>query len=344
MVYNTGSVVAFEQFNNGFFYVQRQVLWAVIGFVLLGFILVTDLQWLKHFAPILLGIAVVLLFAVLIPGVAPVVNGARGWINIPIVNTSFQVSEFAKLAIVIYLAYLVASSKQKKLEFPYRQFGIVLGLVVGLVALEPDLGNAMLIALSGLSVFVVAGADWKVIFSLVGLGGVSSLLFAFTAGYRSSRILDFIKVYTDPDNVSYHLHQIFIALGSGGILGVGLGQSRQKYRYIPEVTTDSIFAILGEELGFVGVVILILALMFIIWRGFSIAAKTEDEFLRLVALGLTANIAVQTIVNIGGLIGVMPFTGVPLPFISYGGTSLVFLLISIGVIVRIGTVNKTRQI
>ncbi len=342
MVYNTGSVVAYEQFNNGFFYVQRQVLWAIIGFIVLGVILVIDIKRIEQVAPLLLGAAVILLFAVLIPGVAPVVNGSRGWINVPIVNTSFQVSEFAKLAIVIYLAYLVANSKQKKLEFPYKQFGIVLGLLVGLVALEPDLGTAILIAFSGLAVFTVAGADWRIVAGLIGGGGVLGTLFAFTAGYRSSRILDFIKVYTDPDNISYHLHQIFIALGSGGLLGVGLGQSRQKYRYIPEVTTDSIFAVLGEELGFIGVVVLILVLMFIIWRGFSIAANSKDEFQRLVALGLTTNIAIQTLVNIGGLVGAMPFTGVPLPFISYGGTSLVFLLASVGIIVRIATTNKLR--
>ena len=204
-----------------------------------------------------------------------------------------------------------------------------------LTAIEPDLGNAILIAGGAFIIYFTAGANLILTSLIILLGGTAATIFAFISDYRRERITSFISSIINNSPTTYHLTQIFIALGSGGLLGVGLGNSRQKYQYIPEVTTDSIFAVIGEEMGLIGSLIVILGLFFIIWRGYKIASNCQDTFGRLLVIGLTSNIALQTIVNLGGMVGLIPLTGVPLPFISYGGSSLTLLLISIGIIINV---------
>ncbi|MCA9392126.1 putative lipid II flippase FtsW [candidate division WWE3 bacterium] len=347
MVYNTGLVVAFEQFGDKYWFFKNQSLWAVLGII--GGFIVSNLNhevW-KRLGVWLFVISVIMLLLVLIPGFSPQVYGAKQRLVIPGVpfldRLSIQPSELVKLSLIIYLSALFVKEKAEKKAFPYMQFLVVLGVVAGLTAVEPDLGNAILITSSALVVFFAAGANVFVFMGILAVGLVSALLYALSSEYRRQRILTFLNPLSGTSSVSYHITQIFIALGSGGFLGLGLGNSRQKYQYIPEVTTDSIFAIIGEELGFVGAVLVIAALVFIIWRGFKIASECKDEFGRLLALGVTANIGFQAIVNLGGMVGIMPFTGVPLPFISYGGTSLTLLLISVGILLSISRSNNLNK-
>ncbi len=337
MVYNTSVIVAFEQFGDKFWFLKNQGVWASIG-IATGFIVSNiDYHALKKIAFPALVVTIVLLMFVFLPGFSQEVYGATQRLYIPgipfIGSISVQPSEIAKLTLVIYLAALFEA--KQKIKSPNRIFFGVSGAILLLTALEPDLGNAILIASTALIVYFASGAPLLTLFMVGGIGAFSALLYAFSSDYRRERIFTFLNPLIDPQGVSYQISQIFIALGSGGLLGLGLGASRQKYQYIPEVTTDSIFAVIGEELGFVGAILIIAALCFIVWRGISIAQKAPDEFGRLLAIGITATIASQAIVNLGGMAGLIPLTGVPLPFISYGGTSLTLLLISVGILLNI---------
>lgn len=343
MVYNTSVIVAFEQFGDKFWFLKNQGLWAIVG-IAAGFV-VSNIDyhyWKKVAFPAIVG-TIVLLVLVFIPGFSNEIYGARQRLYIPGVpffdSISIQPSEIAKLSTVIYLSALF-SMDQKKRSRTGAFLGI-LGLMLLLTALEPDLGNAILIASTAFIVYFASGAPMLYLALIGGSGVVGSLLYAFSSDYRRERIFTFLNPLLDPQGVSYQITQIFIALGSGGLLGLGLGGSRQKYQYIPEVTTDSIFAVIGEELGFVGAVLIVSALAFIVWRGINIAQKAPDNFGKLVAIGITATIASQAIVNLGGMVGIIPLTGVPLPFISYGGTSLTILLVSVGILLNISRQQAT---
>ncbi|NCS32306.1 putative lipid II flippase FtsW [bacterium] len=336
MVYNTSVVVAFEEFGDKFWFLKNQSIWAFIGIV--GAFIVSNIDYhvLKKIAFPLIVLTIILLLVVLLPGFSQEVYGAKQRLYIPVPflqSISVQPSEIAKLSIVIYLAALF--DKDIRRGLPHKPFLVVVGTILLLTALEPDLGNAILISVTALMVYFVAGASLFWI-SLAGISGaVSAVIYALSSDYRRQRIFTFLDPLADPQGVSYQITQIFIALGSGGILGLGLGSSRQKYEYIPEVTTDSIFAIIGEELGFIGAILVIGALAFVIWRGITIAQRASDPFGKFLAVGITTTIAFQTLVNLGGMVGLMPLTGVPLPFISYGGTSLTLLLVSVGILINI---------
>ncbi len=201
--------------------------------------------------------------------------------------------------------------------------------------LEPDLGTAVVLAVTSFLIFFVSGPPVWSIFLVCLLGLASGTGLIFTSEYRRQRLLTFLNPSQDPLGTSYHIRQILIALGSGGIFGVGLGQSRQKYEFLPEVTTDSIFAVIAEEVGFIWAKILILIFLLLIWRGISIAKKAPDEFGRLLALGIISWVGFQTLVNLGSMVALIPLTGVPLPFISYGGSSMVLILTAMGILVNI---------
>lgn len=336
MVYNTSVIVAFEEFGDRFWFLKRQAVWAILG-ITAGFVVSgVNYHWWKKVAFPGIVVSVILLVLVFIPGFSNEVYGARQRLVVPFLNVFLQPAEIAKVALIVYLAALFDSAKQARQKyFPHKEFFMILVLIGGLVALEPDLGGALLIFASAFSVYFMAGAPLFYLLFIGIAGSLAAIGYTFSSNYRMQRVLTFLNPTSDPQGVSYQITQILIALGSGGLLGVGLGNSRQKYQYIPEVTTDSIFAILGEELGLLGALLIIGALAFIIWRGFSIGAQAKDEFGKLLAVGITANIGFQTVVNLGGMVGLLPLTGVPLPFISYGGSSLTILLISVGILLNI---------
>lgn len=272
---------------------------------------------------------------VLIPGLGTKVLGAQRWLSLGIFR--FQPAELAKLAFVLYLA---AFMSQKKSLWPFL---ILLTVLIGLTIAEPDLGTAVIIAATGLVVYFASGAPliWIGLIGIIGLIGGLGLIFSST--YRKERILTFINPARDPLGASYHIHQILLALGSGGLLGLGLGQSRQKYEYLPAAATDSIFAIIAEELGFVGAVGVVIIFLLLIWRGFKIAKEAPDKFGSLLATGIISWIGFQTLINLSAIVALVPLTGVPLPFISYGGSSLVLIMTASGILVNISKQRKVEK-
>jgi len=331
MVANASVVDATRFFDDKFYFAKRQLLWAVIG--LIGLIACSKINyhfWKKIAQPLLLG-TIVLLILVLIPGFGNKVLGASRWISLgPI---SFQPAEFAKFSLIAYFARLFS---QKKEILP---FVLPLILVLGLVMLEPDMGTAMVIIGVSSIIYFSSGAPIWHFLSVIPVG-MLGLLTVLLSDYRRERLLTFLNPSQDPLGSSYHIRQILIALGSGGIFGLGLGQSRQKYLFLPEPATDSIFAIIGEELGFLGGLTVIAAFAFLVWKGFSVASRTSDPFGKLLAIGITSWIGVQAFVNLSAMVAIVPLTGVPLPFLSYGGSALVLNLSIIGILLSI---SKSRD-
>ncbi len=295
---------------------------------------VVDYRIYKKLAlPILLG-TLLLLLVVFIPGVGIKALGARRWINLGF--TVLQPAELAKLSLVIYLSAWFSTKEKER----FVSFLILLGMIVGLIILEPDLGTTLVIMATAVTMYFFSGAPVKqfVIMIPVLIAGVFGL--AVASPYRFARLTTFFNPENDPLGASYHIRQATIALGSGGLYGVGIGSSRQKYEYLPEANTDSIFAIIGEEIGFIGAVLLIGAFVFLIWRGFRIARRTDDQFGRLLALGITSWIAYQVIMNIAAMVALIPLTGVPMPLLSYGVSSLIVVIAGLGILVNISKSNS----
>lgn len=335
MVANASVVEAYRDFGDKLYYFKLQLQWAGIG--LLGFVLASFFNYrrLRPLAVPLLIITLISLGLVLIPGIGTKVLGAKRWLGIG--AFSFQPAELAKLAFVLYLA---AFMSQKRNLFPFLA---LLAILIGLIILEPDLGTAVIIAATGLVVYFASGAPIIWLSGLVIVGFMAGLGLIFSSPYRKERILTFFNPARDPLGASYHIRQILLALGSGGLLGLGLGQSRQKYEYLPAAATDSIFAIIAEELGFVGAFVVIAAFLFLIWRGFKIAKEAPDKFGALLATGIISWIGFQTLINLSAIVALVPLTGVPLPFISYGGSSLVLILTASGILVNISKQKRVEK-
>lgn len=328
MVYDASAVHALRDFKDSFYYIKQQLIWAGLGLAGLTFFANWDYHNLKRWALPMLALSVLLLLAVFIPGLGSSSGGAQRWLSLGIF--SIQPAEIIKLTGVIYLAYLF--EKGPKL-LPLSI--LVLFVTLTTAVLQRDLGSASVFILTAGVVYFLSEAPlWHFLISIPAAVMAFAVLI-FTSSYRSKRILAFLDPFSDPQGFTYHISQVLIALGSGGILGLGLGQSRQKFEYIPEVTTDSIFAIIGEELGFLGSVFLIFLFSLFIYRGFKIALNCQDKFGRILAGGLISWIAIQAIINLSSMVALMPLTGVPLPFISYGGSALVINLAAVGILLNI---------
>lgn len=333
MVGNASVVEALRDFGDQFYFLRQQIIWAVLALAAFTFFSFFDYHKLRKFALPLILFSLVALILVLIPGLGIKVLGARRWISLGFFR--FQPAEFTKLAFVLYLSSFFANKKN------FLPFLSVLAILLLLIMMEPDLGTAVILASTSLLVYFASGAPLFLIglVGLLGLSGGAGLIFA--SSYRRERLMTFLNPSRDPLGASYHIRQILIAIGSGGLFGVGLGQSRQKYEYLPEATTDSIFAVVAEELGFLGAVSVLAAFLLLVWRGMRIAKEAPDEFGRLLAVGITAWIGFQALVNLSAMVALVPLTGVPLPFISYGGSSLVLSLTAMGILVNI---SKNRII
>jgi cell division protein FtsW len=328
---------ALNVFNDRFYFVKQQAVWAIIG--LTGMLIVSKINykfWEKIALPIFLG-SIFLLIIVLIPGIGKNVLGARRWIFIGPFN--LQPSEFVKFAMCLYFAKL--ASKDKKLI----SFIILLGAITVLIMLQPDLGTTLIVASIGFVQMYLAGVNILHFAGSLLLGGVASLLAILSSSYRRERLLTFFEQTTDPLGKSYHIRQILLSLGLGGFFGVGLGASRQKYLFLPEAATDSIFAVIAEEVGFFGATILILLLLYFVIKAFKIAMNAPDKFSQVLAAGIGTWIGAQIFLNIGSMVALVPLTGVPLPLFSYGGSSLSTILISLGILLNIsknGTNTRKR--
>lgn len=335
VIFDASSFISFRDFGNKYHYVVDQAKWMVLGFAGLGFFAWFDYKKFYNLAVPLLVIAICLLVAVFIPGIGVKVLGAHRWINLRVFV--LQPAEFVKLSLAIYLAAWFSRKEKGR----FLAFALLLGLVLGLVMLEPDMGTTIIIMCEALILYFLSGGNLIHFVMSIPIVGVVGLLLIKLEPYRAARLATFFNASQDVNNSSYHVRQILIALGSGGIFGVGVGNSLQKYAYLPENTTDSIFAIIAEELGFVGSLVLILLLVAILWRGIYIALRTQDTFGKLLAGGIIAFLGSQMLINLGAQTAVLPLTGVPLPFISYGGSALVIDLCSIGILLNIAGQNHT---
>lgn len=318
-----------------YFFLKRQIVWLAIGLVAMLFAYKTDLTKLRKFAIPLVIIGLGLLAAVLVPGLSREVLGARRSFYMGPIN--FQPSEFAKLAIIFYLADAFARRKEKMTRFATLLAPLAIaGLVILLIEKEPDLGSTIVVGGSVIGMLFIGGAKIWQLAGLTVVGFVMAASRIMNESYRIKRILAFINPWEDPQGMGYQIIQSFIALGSGGLYGMGLGESRQKFFYLPEKFTDFIFAITGEELGFYyGTLPIVLLFLFFLYKGLRVAANSKDNFKSLLAGGLTFQIALQAFINMGVVAGLLPCTGIPLPFVSFGGSSLVFTLISLGLILNV---------
>ncbi|MGV8983754.1 stage V sporulation protein E [Clostridium sp.] len=342
MVYSASSYYAAFKVNDPEFYLKKQALWACIGSVFMVTAIKVDYHVIKRFTGIIMLVTVVLLLIVL---ACTPVNGSKRWI--PLGFAGFQPSEIAKYAIVVYMAKSLDIKGEKVKEFtkgvlPYL---LVSGFYAGLILLEPNLSIATVIMIVTVIILFAVGARFFHLFAIGATLVAAVGVLTITASYRMARLLNFMNPFEHSQDEGYQLVQSLLALGSGGVTGAGIGQSRQKCLYIPEPHTDFIFAIIGEELGLIGGAFIILLFVIFVWRGIKTAVTARDMYGTILAIGITSVIAVQAIINIAVVTGSMPVTGVPLPFISYGGSALVFNMFAVGILLNVSrqTVNKNSN-
>lgn len=319
--------------ENFYFFSQLQA--AGIGLVLLYIASRIDFRFWKKLALPFFLVNFAMLIAVFIPGLSYSHNGATRWINLGIIN--FQPSESIKLALILFLAYWLEKKSDDIHDF-YKgvlPFAAIAGSVAGLVLLQPDMGTCAVLAIIAGVMFFVAGARLRHVLAALGAGLAALVLLIKMAPYRMARLTIFLHPATDKSGAGYQISQALLAVGTGGIWGLGFGRSRQKFNYLPEAATDSIFAVISEELGLIRASIVVFVFLLFGVRGYKIAKGAPDTFSRLVATGITTWIVAQAFINILAILSLMPLTGVPLPFISYGGTSLVMILFACGILLSI---------
>ncbi len=318
--------------------------------IVLGFVGGMALLWLAikipyHFwrnnAFVIFIITLLLTLSVFVPHLGFRHGGARRWISIA--GVSFQPAEILKLGFVTYFAAWLAWTSKKKEEFKYKllPFTVMLGLVAGALLLQPDTKSLILITAAACSMLFVSGVSWKKIISIVVVGLVGILLLALVRPYLMSRIKTYINPSSDAQGSSYQLQQGLIAIGSGGILGRGLGQSVQKFNYLPEPQGDSIYAVIGEEFGFIGSALLVVLYVFLAIRGYKIAINSRDMFGQYLVVGIVTVLVSQSFLNMASLVGLFPLTGVPLVFVSQGGTSLAIALFASGIVLNVSRYQKS---
>ncbi len=336
VVYSSSFALGLVAFNDANYFVTRQAVWAAIGIALLVVMMRLDYRWLRSMSPLLMLVAIVGLAAVLVPGIGLERGGAQRWISLgPL--PPVQPSEFAKLALIIYVSAWLAGrgGHVRSFALGFVPFVVMVGLVAGLILLEPDTGTAAVLVLTTVTLFFIAGASLTHMAALLGIGGVTATILVLTAGYRADRLLAFVRAEDDPGGIGFHTLQLLIALGSGGIGGLGLGASRQKFFYIPSSHTDGVFAVIGEELGFIGAMGVLLLFAVLIYRGFRVVLGARDDFGALLATGIVCWIAYQALINVGGITRAIPMTGIPMPFLSYGGSALAALLAAVGILLSL---------
>ena len=339
MIYSSSGVYALQELDDKLFFLKRHLLFLTAGFVLAFIVMVIDYRSLRPLAKPLLIFTLLLLIVVLIPSIGKESFGARRWFRVGPFN--FQPSELMKLAIMIYVADFLARKNTKIADFRegFVPLMAVLGMVCCLVVVQPDLGNTILLAAIVLCMMFIAGSKLS---HLAILGFMTiPVLYVLVARvpYRMRRIIAFLDPWQDSQGVGFQLTQSQIALGSGGLIGVGPGQSVQKLFYLPAAHTDFILSIVGEELGLVGTLTVVLLFAAFIWQGARIVKRTEEPFGYFLGIGIILMLGLQAVVNIGVSIGALPTKGLPLPFISYGGSALIFNMMAVGLLLNISRVQ-----
>ncbi len=340
MLYSASSIYAWERYQDSFFFLKRHLVFILIGALLTLGIMLMDYRKFSKFAKPLLIVSLVLLVLVLIPGLGREVSGARRWFRFKFI--SFQPSELANLAVIIYIADFIAR-KENLLKSFWRGFlppMCVLGLTALLIMLQPDLGTTVSLGVVVFMMLFIAGIKWQYLCYTI-LSSVPFLwILVFQVPYRRARIMAFLDPWVDPRGSGFQIIQSQISLGSGGIFGLGLGHSKQKLFYLPAAHTDFIFSIIGEELGLIGTVCVIILFVAFIQQTVKIIKNIQDKFGYFLASGLVFMICFKAMVNIGVSCGLFPTKGLPLPFISYGGSSFIFDMVSVGIILNIARTGE----
>jgi len=335
MIYSASSCYAYEQFKDSSFYLKRHLAHCVAGLALAGFFLKFDYRILKKHSKTLLFISIFCLLLALLPGIGHEAGGARRWVRIGPIG--FQPSEIAAFFLIVYMAEILDRKESIIRDFLHGFMPplIVLGGVVLLILLQPDLGSAVAVLAVCLTMMFVAGANMAHLLPFFIASVPIFYLLIFKVAYRLRRIMSYLDPWGDKQGAGFQIVQSFLALGSGGVFGLGLGCSKQKLFYLPQAHTDFIFSIIGEEIGLIGAVSVITLFIIFVWQGLQISVKAKDLFGRLLALGITVNIGLEAAINIGVSTGAIPTKGLPLPFISYGGTSLIFDIVSVALLLNI---------
>lgn len=341
MLASASSVLGLDLQQDPYFFARHQLLYGILpGLAVLVLTMIVPYRLWRHAVVPFLLVVLVLLLLVFVPAFQFSYGGAARWVRIGPVTV--QPAEFAKLAVILYLAALFAGREKSlgSVRHALIPFIVVVGVVGVLIAKQPDIGTLVVVTGAALLMYFAAGARISHLVMLLSSGLAVLALLVHTAPYRLARFTTFLHPELDPKGIGYQVHQALLAIGSGGLWGLGFGRSRQKFRYLPEPAGDSIFAIAAEELGFLRIAILVALYAFIIIRGYRIARRAPDTFGRLVATGITSWFFVQAVVHIGANLAITPLTGIPLPFVSYGGSSLVISLIGAGILLNISHHSK----
>ncbi len=335
MLTSASSDLAKAKFGDGYYYLKHQIIFG-LSFGIVGFIICffAPIKYIEKSSVFLLGLTILSLLLVFTP-LGGEIKGSERWLFLG--SFSFQPGEFAKLSLVIFLASWLSrnQARSKTIQKGLLPLLLFLGIVLGLLVLQPSTTIAVIIFLATLIMYFTAGAKMRFIVFILLIVALAFAGLILSTDYRMDRVLGFLDKESDPRDTTYHINQALTAIGSGGITGVGFGNSATKLKYLPEPIGDSIFAVIAEEFGFIGSVVVLFLFSALVGRGFSIAQKTPDGFSRLVCVGFTSIVGIQAFVNIGAISGFLPLTGVPLPFISYGGTALAVFLTMSGIIANI---------
>ena len=333
MIYSASVAEGARDFGNKWHFVLLQLKWAGAGLVAIVVMSYIPPKVWEKFAPALLLLGLFLLLLVVIPGIGTKVQGARRWLVLP--GITLQPSELIKLIEVIYLSSWLHSRK-----ITLAQFGFFVSLMAGLIMLQPDMGTTLVVVLLAVAMYFLSGYPVKHLLAIGGIGIVLGSIMIIAEPYRLDRVKTFIDPLQDTQGSSYHIRQVLLSLGSGGISGLGIGRSRQKYAYLPEATTDSIFAVVGEELGFAGGIVLILAFVYYLSLIFKVASGDHDRFSSTMVAGVGAWIGLQVCLNLAAMVALTPLTGVPLPLVSYGGSALITMLGGVGLVLSVARQRK----
>jgi len=342
-VYSSSYALGEAQFDDPNYFVKRQGIFLLVGMVGMFAAMRFPYHLLRGLSPLLMLVALVGLMAVLLVGVEQ--NGAKSWVSLGPGIPPLQPSEFAKFAVLVYMAAWLSAKGEviHDVSLGVLPFVGMVGLIGALIMAQPDLGTAIMVAAITGTLFFVAGARMFHVLVLLASGLFATLVLTVTGGYRMDRITAFLDAESDPTGVGFHALQLLVAFGSGGFTGLGLGVSRQKFFYVPGSHTDGVLAIIGEELGYIGVSVVMLLFVVLLVRIFAIARRADTQFGSLIAMGVFAWIAFQMLINVGGVLRMMPLTGIPLPFVSYGGTSLLTLFLAMGVLLGVSRYTHTAE-
>lgn len=335
-VFSSSEYFAVSVHNRSTYFFEKQLVFALIGLFAMFIGMHIDFHHLKLLTRPMMYLVVILLFATYVPAFGGItVNGANSWLELPIIHFRFQPSELAKIALILFVANVLANPEYKSFDLFDRTI-VTMPIIgtIGIIVFQPDMGNTAVISMAIFTIYFVSGLSINKIFGAIIVLGAGALAMIISNPYQMDRVTNFINPWSDPSGKGFQLIQSLIAIGSGGISGTGLGQSVQKLFYLPESHTDFIFAVFCEETGFFGAVCFLILMIWLAKRGYGVALKSKDLFIKYLATGITSLIFGQAVMNIGVVIGILPTTGITLPFVSYGGTSLVITLFCMGLLIN----------